>query len=210
MWKRGQTILHQEVWRGRVWAARPLTVVEDADDQLLAWIPKGTVRKTPITPPGRQDPDLRRDRYIENLDHGDWLHGEHVWDVSSLWVLRPGDWHAVWVSFDEDGEHLGWYVNFQQPYRRTPLGIESMDLALDIVVEPDLSWGWKDDDEFEEILERSIFDAEIGQRVREEATAVVQRIEASAPPFCEPWTEWRPNPRWRRPELLPGWDDPDP
>lgn len=210
VWKSGQTILHQEVWRGRVWAARPLTVVEDTDEQLLAWIPQGTVRKAPVTPPRRVDPALRRDRHIENLDHGDWVYGDHVWDVSNLWVLRPGDWHAVWVSFDEAGRHIGWYVNFQQPYRRTSLGIEAMDLALDIVVEPDLSWGWKDDDEFEEILERRLFDTETGQRVREEAAAVVQRIEASVPPFCEPWTSWLPNPRWRRPELLPGWDDPAP
>jgi hypothetical protein len=27
-----------------------------------------------------------------------------------------------------------------------------MDLMLDIVVEPDMTWRWKDDDEFDEIV----------------------------------------------------------
>jgi hypothetical protein len=80
MWQPGDTIVHQEFWRGRMWAARPLTVVEDSEDRLLLWIPKGTRRKVPATPPGRPDPPVRKDRVIENLAHGDWDMADHVWD----------------------------------------------------------------------------------------------------------------------------------
>ena len=72
MWEVGQTIVHQEVWKDQVWAARPLRVVEDSEDQLLLWIPKGTVRKVPATSPTRLDPPTRRARAIENLDRKDW------------------------------------------------------------------------------------------------------------------------------------------
>lgn len=139
MWSAGQTIVHQEVWQGRVWAARPLVVVEDAEDRLLLWIPEGAVRMVPVTPAGRVDPPRRQDRAIENLARGDWAYGDHVWDVSTLWILHPGDWHAVWVTWLASGRHFGWYVNLQRPYRRTAIGIEAMDLALDVVVEPDLT-----------------------------------------------------------------------
>lgn len=206
MWAPGQTIVHQEVWRGRVWAARPLTVVEDADDRLLLWMPQGTRRKVPVTPPGRTDPDSLKDRTIENLARGDWVYGDHVWDVSCLWLVRPGDWHAVWVSWLE-GAHYGWYINLQRPYRRTALGIEAMDLMLDVVAEPDLTWRWKDAEEFDELVDRGIFDVDTGHRVRGEAEAVIRRIEAREEPFSEPWPDWRPDPGWSPPVLPDGWDE---
>ena len=208
-WEAGQTIVHQEVWRGRVWAARPLTVVEDSPERLLLWIPEGTRRQVPATPPTRVDPPALDDRVIANLDRGDWEHTESVWDVSSLWIVRPGDWHSVWVSW-RDGAHYGWYVNLQMPDRRTALGIEAMDLMLDVVAEPDLTWRWKDAEQFDRILAASIFDAAVGERVRVEADAAVRRIEATEPPFSEPWPDWRPDPAWATPRLPDGWEIPPP
>lgn len=207
-WVPGEVIVHQEIWAGRVWAARPLVVVEDRPDQLLLWIPHGTVRKVPMTPPGRTDPGERTARIIELLEVCDWIHVDHVWDVSSLWILRPGAWHATWVGWMPTGEHLGWYVNLQRPVRRASLGIEAMDLMLDVVVDPDGAWRWKDEVEFEEILRRGIFDGETGQRVRDEAHRVIRQIEASDGPFGDRWIDWMPDPSWGLPVLRPGWDDP--
>lgn len=206
MWETGETVVHHEVWRDRVWAARPLVVAEDSADQLLLWIPKGTVRNVPATPGHRPDPGTRAGRVIENLAAGDWDYAEHVWDVSTLCILRPHDWHAIWVSWRDDGDHYGWYVNLQRPFRRTAAGIEAMDLMLDVVVEPDLSWRWKDDDEFDEILARGIFDPAVGRRVREEAAAVVDRIEENLSPFCDGWPRWRPDAAWQTPVLPEQWD----
>jgi protein associated with RNAse G/E len=207
-WESGSTIVHQEVWRGRLWAARPLIVVEDTPERVLLWIPKGTVRKVPATPPERLDPPTRRARVVENLDRSDWVLAEHIWDVSSLWIVHPGDWHAVWVSWTSPGVHLGWYVNLQKPFRRTEIGIEAMDLMLDVVVEPDGQWRWKDDDEFDEIAQRSIFDEATVARVRREAAEVIEDIEARRPPFSEGWVSWTPDPRWPVPVLPDGWDAP--
>ena len=206
-WEAGQTIVHQEVWLGRVWAARPLIVVEDEPDRLLLWIPEGTRRQVPMTPSARPDPPDLDDRIIANLELGDWEHRESVWDVSSLWILRPDDWHSLWVSW-RDGRHYGWYVNLQMPFRRTPLGIEAMDLMLDVVAEPDLTWRWKDADQFDRIVAASIFDAEVAERVRAEAASAIRRIKAVEPPFSEPWPSWRPDPSWTIPVLPDGWDRP--
>lgn len=206
-WSRGEVIVHQEVWGDRVWAARPLVVVEDAPERLLCWLPAGTRRKVPMTPPDREDPGERTARVLELLDRRDWIHVDHVWDVSCLWILHPGDWHATWISWLPTGEHHGWYVNLQHPFRRTALGIESMDLALDIVAEPDLrSWRSKDDDELDQIAERGLFAPDVVARVRAEAAMVVDRIEGRRPPFDHTWHDWRPDPTWGGPELPPGWD----
>ena len=206
-WDAGDVIVHQEVWLDRVWAARPLVVVEDAPDRLLLWLPVGTVRKVAWTPPHRPDPGERTARVVDLLGRGDWVHVDHVWDVSTLWILRPGDWHATWVSWLPSGEQLGWYVNLQRPFRRTPIGIEAMDLMLDVVAEPDRTWAWKDEDEFEQILERGIFDAATGEAVRAEARRVIDRLERGSAPFDEGWPQWRPDPSWPTPALPAGWDE---
>jgi hypothetical protein len=207
VWQRGETVVHQEVWDGRLWAARPLTVVEDTTERTLLWIPHGTVRKVPVTPPHRPDPTDVHRRTIENLVRGDWELGEHVWDVSSLWIVRPGDWHATLVSWRPDGADLGWYVNLQRPMRRNRIGFEAMDLMLDVVAEPDLSWRWKDREEFDEIVEREIFDPELAECVLAEAIATIDDIEQRRPPFDARWHDWRADPTWATPVLPDGWHE---
>ena len=207
VWERGQTVVHQEVWAGRLWAARPLTVVEDTSERILLWIPYGTRRKVPVTPPHRSDPpDIHR-RTIENLVHEDWELGDHVWDVSSLWILRPGDWHSTLVSWRPDGSNLGWYINLQRPMRRNRVGFEAMDLMLDVVAEPDLSWRWKDREEFDEIVQREIFDSELADHVLAEALATIDDIEHRRQPFDSAWHDWRPDPSWGIPVLPDGWHE---
>ena len=206
MWSAGEVVIHQEVWAGRVWAARPLIVVDDAEEQTLLWIPHGTRRKVPLTPPHRTDPPDIHARTIENLHHRDWVLGDHRWDVSSLWILTPGRWHSTWVSWRPDGSHLGWYVNLQRPMRRNAVGFEAMDLMLDVVAEPDLSWRWKDRDEFDEIVRRGIFDEGLARKVMSEAIAVIDDIEHRKPPFDSDWPGWRPDATWGLPSLADGRD----
>jgi protein associated with RNAse G/E len=206
VWSRGQVVVHQEVWAGRLWAARPLVVVEDTEERVLLWIPQGTRRKVPITPPHRVDPADVHTRTIESLQHRDWLLGDHIWDVSSLWILTPDRWHSTWVSWRSDGSHLGWYVNLQRPMRRNPVGFEAMDLMLDVVAEPNLSWRWKDREEFEEITRRGIFDRQLADRVMSEALSVIDDLERRHPPFDGDWPSWRPDPSWGLPILTDGWD----
>ena len=86
-----------------VWAARPLIVVEDTARRTLLWIPHGTVRRVPITSPTRPDPGDVHARTMASLQHRDWLLGEHVWDVSSLWIVRPDDWYTILVSWRPTG-----------------------------------------------------------------------------------------------------------
>lgn len=206
VWRGGEVVVHQEVWDGRLWAARPLRVVEDSEERTLLWIPQGTRRKVPITPPHRLDPPDIHTRTIANLHYRDWLLGDHTWDVSSLWILRPHRWHSTWVSWLADGSHFGWYINLQRPMRRNPLGFEAMDLMLDVVAEPDLSWRWKDRDEFEQIVERGIFEPDLADRVMAEALSLIDDLEHRRPPFDGDWPSWRPDPSWDRPSLPDGWD----
>ncbi len=72
MWETGQTVVHTETWMGKRWAVRPLVVVEDSVDRTLLWLPRGTVRLVPATPPHRVDPSTKEERTISNLANADW------------------------------------------------------------------------------------------------------------------------------------------
>lgn len=201
-----ETCVVQEVWGGKVWAARPHRVVRDEGDFAVLWFPRGTRWKAPTTPPGRPREENRGERLATCALSGEWVFRDAVWDVDTLVLLRHGRWHAVWVSWLPSGEHWGWYVNLQRPFRRTEIGFETMDLVLDVIIDPDRSWRWKDEDELETWVRRGVVEPELAERIRAEGLEVVGRAERDEPPFSEPWPEWRPDPAWELPELPEGWN----
>ena len=193
------------MWRGRLWAVAPMTVVEDGDDRVVLWRPKGTMRKIPTSPPTRpllQDRPAHLSTMMANCD---WIYGDHEWDVDTLWLLTPGAWSSVWVSWLSPGVHWGWYINLQEPFRRSGRGFVTMDLMLDVVVETDRSWQWKDEDDFQAMIDRDLIEAATVTRVRAEAQRVIDDLEADRAPFNEGWERWRPDPGWSRPVLPDDW-----
>ena len=115
----GTPVVLQEIWDGLVWAARPMTLVHDDGDSVALWFPKGTRWKAPTTPPTRPRQADRGQRLAECAARREWAFTDATWDVSTLALMRAGDWHAVWISWLDSGAQWGWYVNLQEPYRRT-------------------------------------------------------------------------------------------
>jgi hypothetical protein len=207
MWEWGETIVVQEVWRGRVWAARPMRVIHDDGDTVALWFPKRTRWKVPRTPPTRPRPETRAERFAAMLELEDWVLQDFEWDVDSVWLCRAGAWHTVRVGWRERWDPWGWYVNLEEPFRRTERALQTMDLMLDVIVEMDRSWRWKDEDELDALVGAELIAEPTAERVRSEARGVIARVEANGPPFSEPWHEWRPDPSWPLPELPVGWDE---
>jgi hypothetical protein len=184
-----------------------MIVVRDEGDFVALWFPKGTRWKAPTTPPTRPREHTRGERLARCLVLRDWVFVDSAWDVSTLVLMREGDWHALWVSWLDDGEHWGWYVNLQEPYRRTAKGFETMDLALDVVISTDGRWRWKDEDELETFVAHGVLDDALATRLRKEGLDVVRRAQRIEPPFSEPWPSWQPDPGWGMPKLPAEWDE---
>ena len=104
-----------------------------------------------------------------------------------LSLTRRGDAHALWLMWREDWEFRCWYVQLQAPVVETSTGLETMDHALDVLVEPDGSWRWKDEDDFEEAQRLGVFTAEEAAAVRAEGERVI-----AARPWPTGWEDWRP------------------
>lgn len=107
-----------------------------------------------------------------------------------LSLTRRGEAHALWLLWSEDWTFRCWYVQLQDPVIETVTGIETMDHALDVVVEPDGTWRSKDEDDFAEAIALAVFTPDRAAAVRAEGQRVI-----AARPWPTGWEDWRPSHR---------------
>jgi hypothetical protein len=185
-WRPGDVIVRREVLRGRPWAAIPVYVVHDDADLLALYLPEGA-------PFGFADAGLAHP----------WL-GRSEWaGHGPLMLHRPGDAYAVWAFWEgADRRFAGWYVNFQAPFRRTRLGIDTLDHELDIWIADGAAWAWKDEDK---LRPGARFTAAEVEAIRAEADAVARDLDAGHAWWDGDWASWRPDRDWGPPALRPDW-----
>ncbi len=193
-WERGEVVVLRYVTRdGAPGMAWPATVAVDEPELLALWIPRGATYKN-----WGRDAEGRRA-----------LVDSH-WRRDTLRLMFPGAQHSIWATWQADasGERAfyQYYVNLEEPYRRTPIGVDTNDHTLDIVVQPDLSWEWKDEGEYQERVATGIFGADFAAKGRAVMEGVVADIEARRPPFHGEWPHWAPDPEWGVPVLRPEWE----
>src|SRR3954452_911140 len=126
---------------------------------------------------------------------------DYVWESTHvLRFMREREGHTVEVYWDTEWKHLGWYVNLQAPLVVRDARFDTTDWALDVWVEPDGSWRWKDEDDFARAEELGVFDADTAARIRAEGERVV-----AEQPWPTGWEDWRPPIEWQPLELPEDW-----
>jgi hypothetical protein len=193
----GTSIALREVWRGRVFAARPTIVVEDHPERTMLLLPGGVRCGLPIGADGRELRLPDRSWRLEVRPRGDQPILSFAWPDTPYSVL-------LWTA-EED--RRVWYVNLQDPLARSAIGFDTVDHVLDVVVELDRSsWRWKDEDELAEAVDQGLFTPAEASDFRDWGERAVERILSMEPPFDRTWDTWRPDPAWGVPELPDGWD----
>ena len=182
MWSEGDVITRREVLNdGRCWASFPVVVMRDEPGLLATYIPEGT----PFTFPT-----------------GDWpiAGGRHPWADRRCWtghgslmLQRPGEAYAVWLFWHGPARDFrGWYLNLQEPFRRTPDGYDTQDLELDIWVPRNGGWLLKDDDLLDVRVREGRFTQDQARAIRQEAARITADLDAGRRWWDEAWAEWRP------------------
>ena len=190
----GDPLLLRSVYRGRVRWAFPHRLVAHEGDRVLLYLAVGTQGVWM----GR-DPD---GRYLERWMRGDDPHA-HVWRFHHvLWAIPRDEPHMLGLKWDEAWRFVGWYVNLQKPVTVTSLGFDTCDLALDVEVEPDGTWRWKDEDDFGEAQQLGVLDEAAAAAVRAEGERVIAER-----PWPTGWEDWRPDAAWKPLRLPAGWDE---
>jgi len=188
MWSSGDVVVLRELWDGRIWKARAWTVVKDEPDELALWIQPGAETRIPAT----EDP----------VPRADWELVPSSFNRRALRLTTPGERHSRLLFFDEDGGLKGWYVNFERPLERSPVGFDYVDLLLDAWIDPSGRDRLVDEDEFEHAVS-------LGRIGPEEAAAIradAERVLAEHP-FPTGWEDFRPDPARAPPKLPKRWDE---
>jgi hypothetical protein len=128
-----------------------------------------------------------------------------------LMLHRPGEAHSVDVFWSgPERRFAGWYFNLQDPYRRTPWVIDTLDHELDLWWAADSEcYVWKDVEEFEQRLVEGRYPG-MGDAIRTEGRRIAGLLDAGQRWWDETWASWQPDPMWLAPDLPDGWDQPWP
>ncbi len=195
LWQPGQAIVRREVLRHGIWLGTMVFVIEDRPDLLVSYLPEGAPFGFP--PGDWPTPDGRHP----------W-HGRQSWEGhGTLMLQRPGDAHAVWHFWHgPERAFAGWYLNLQEPFRRTAIGYDTQDLELDIWVRPDGNWNYKDMEVLPDRVAEGRWTEEEVAEIKRNGKRLGARLDAGERWWDESWADWRPDPAWQVPDLPDGWE----
>ncbi len=182
----------------KVFWAYPTIVVADSADLIALYLPAGVMGKNVS-----HRPTIKEMLRPENLEVVD-----HQWQRTDvLFLIKPEDTFSVYLMWDTKTKKLDcWYINLQDPIRRTEIGFDTMDHMLDVVISSDMdSWEWKDEDELAAAEKAGIGSKEKAQAIRQEAERAIELLTVERRSFYEQWRDWQPNPQWDLPRLHSEW-----
>ncbi|MFC9843850.1 DUF402 domain-containing protein [Streptomyces sp. NPDC060223] len=203
----GETVVRRDVHRsGRVWSEQALRVVADTCEALVtACAPGAEVMWPALHAKARADGDRSvRIEAFDTMATGEWQLAPGAWQETELLLWKPPTaWFSVNAFYTSAGLR-NWYVNFEHPTRRTRDGFDTFDLAVDLVVAPDLnSWHWKDEDEYAHVRRLGIVTDTEHRAVELARAQILAMLEERAGPFADIdyWAAWRWRPAWPPPRL---------
>jgi hypothetical protein len=203
----------------------PHVVVEDNDELLALWMPAGAPtqlvdladrNRAPIDTvwrkdtlrlmfPGKPfsvsmewtpDPDREFPQQPRELYRSDTYSGEQRYQTQ-----RSRPWAGV-------PEHTfrGWYVNLEAPFVRNSVGVDTTDNSLDVVIDADRAWHWKDEDTLPVLAELGIYSPAQCEQFYRDGREAIAALEGRHFPFDGSYLDWRARDDWVIPALRAGWD----
>ncbi|MDX6280652.1 MAG: hypothetical protein QOH03_1723 [Kribbellaceae bacterium] len=183
---------------------RPMTVVRDDADGLVAWLAPGTPLIKPVLHDGRET----RHAGPEGMFTEDRVLKLDIWHGTGILKVAPaGKPYSVWHFWSADETFLGWYVNLESEHQRDldARRTTSEDYVLDLWIHPDRRIEWKDEDELEGAVAAGRYTQQEADRITADGHAAIRDIESWTTPFSEDWQSWRPDPHLRLPEAPTGY-----
>ena len=185
---------------GRIEMCWPCRVVEDRDDVVALFIAAGSPYKAG---PKRTAAEKRRHPRIGLPPD------EYIWRNDTLRLLLPGRSHSVSLSWHREGDTrrlLKYFVNLEEPFRRTAIGFDTQDHTLDVEFTPELAWHWRDEQELANHVTEGFYTAELAAAARAEGEHVIAAMRRREHECLRGWAEWGPPPTWQIPAFIAGWD----
>ena len=183
--------------------AVPCELVEETSEFVALFQPGGTrwmrAAGERTGPRGRNMLPAARDGHEETEWTGDGVLRLHCF----------GDEWSTWRWLSDAGEWSDYfYINLEDPWRRTDIGFDSGDWELDIVGTP-ASWTYKDEDELAWSEQVGLVTPDWAERTRAAGRRASEALESNAWPFSADWNRWLPAPGATLPALPGLWSQVD-
>ncbi|TNJ61385.1 DUF402 domain-containing protein [Paenibacillus hemerocallicola] len=193
----GHEIVLRRIWNGKIYRVTTAIVVQDTADLVAIYWGTGyplKVAKTPL---------LLANETNQELKDAQW--GGGYGEV--IMLATPGAAHVVCGFRSEEHKLLEWYINLQEPLKRTADGFDTTDYLLDISVNPERTkWRWQDEEEFDQAIRLGNITREQADFYRTEGENAIRKILTGSNIFYSYWENWIPPTEWKIPKLPLNWD----
>ncbi|MDF1515928.1 MAG: DUF402 domain-containing protein [Anaerolineae bacterium] len=209
MFPTGSTAVIRGMINGKLWLAQSVTVVQDSPGETVLLLRPGAQCAYPSGywrwKMGNPSQGTRWDDVKSMV----WTLRRFPWHTKRLLILmEPDKFYATYLMWDDATDRfLGYYINYQTPFRRDLLGFRTLDLELDIVIHPDLSWEIKDAEGYQLGLREGCITPEQDAAIRALSPRMARNIRLRDYPFDGTWVDWCPDPAWPISQLPDGWDE---
>jgi len=204
MWQPGDVISWRGIYRERIWHVQPTILVKDNVQEVVTTLLPGTECIAEETYPKGKKNGQRR-WYFMNRD---WQLAKYTWQTNRLLLIfEPEKYYSTILFWNHQrDDFLCYYINFQLPCKRNRCALDTLDLDLDLIVNPDFTHEWKDLDDYENAINHGVISSDWAKEIDAARNDVLKRIEARQYPFDGSWLHWKPNPIWLPPTLPEDWD----
>lgn len=207
LWKQGDNVLLRGVYEKTPVYVQSLRVIKDTPEEIALFIWPGAECAVPVGwVSDRREWGMKR--WSETMSGALRLE-KFSWGINRfLILLEPEKFYSTIYIWDAtSSEFVCYYINFQVPFRRTPLGFDTLDLDLDLVIDPSFTWEWKDEEEYQQGIHAGGIRPEWVREVELAQPEVFERIEQQAYPLNGSWLNFQPDPNWSLPYLPKNWDE---
>jgi protein associated with RNAse G/E len=208
MWKAGDTVALRGVYRTWACYVQSARVIKDTAQETVLLVEPGAECAWPAGYIYRRHGDGSPwDRWHDTM-HNTLDVQIHEWHTNRfLILLEPQRYFATFYIWEQaSGEFQYYYINFQLPFVRSTFGFDTLDLDLDILVDLENKWEWKDVDDYQHGIRSGGITAEWVDGIEKAKDEVFARIEKSMYPLDRSWLEWRPDASWPKTRLPANWD----
>jgi len=204
MWRPGDVISWRGIYRGRVWHCQPTILVKDSPEEVVITLLPGTECIAEESYPKGKKNGQRRWYFVNE----DWRLAKYTWQTNRLLLLfEPEKYYSTILFWNHASNgFLCYYINFELPLQRNHCAIDTLDLDLDLIVHPDFTYQWKDEEDYQKAIEHGIISQEWIQGIEAAKPEILDKLEKRHYPFDGSWLNWMPDPDWSAPKLPENWD----
>ena len=208
LWREGDIAVMRGVYEGRPVYAQSVRVVKDTPEETALLVLPGAEC---IVPSGyiHHAHDMNKwNRWQETMSNTLALE-KYTWHTNRfLILLEPEKFYSTIHIWNAESDHLEcYYINFQLPVRRSPVGFDTLDLDLDLIIDSAYEWKWKDRDEYERGIQTGGIRPDWVKNIEYAQQEIFARIASRTYPLDTSWLHWRPVPGWSAPRLPENWQD---